>query len=318
MEGVFGEVGWPRAVRFLEALNHLRHGKTTAEAAQLVRTTKEKILALQSASSPPLAALGITALPAGPEELQRNATRLLGQMLLGRCAEMVFESHYRAEMQNEQLHLSNESGSGTDTDYRLLDGQGRYLFRINIKFHGAQFRDAKQWVDLLPSDCFPLATYKIRSALQKQDEEGKPYFFAIVGVPNLTAEAAGRRFEPALLEAASIILSANVDAKRKFEDAIVDYAVRTQSPAFREAYAAIEMAQWYVLSARRADLLLRSLLFERVFALRVRNFARVFRGAEVDMHFSLTRELVPLSTFFSHLREGGLVKVSTLLERGEL
>jgi hypothetical protein len=42
-------------------------------------------------------------------------------------------------------------------------------------------------VSLEPDDWFPLATYKIFGALQKQQKEHLPYIFAIVGVPNLTA-----------------------------------------------------------------------------------------------------------------------------------
>jgi hypothetical protein len=44
-------------------------------------------------------------------------------------------------------------------------------------------------VKLDPSDCFPLATYKILAALQEQDREHLPYVFAIVCVPGLNAAA---------------------------------------------------------------------------------------------------------------------------------
>ena len=69
--------------------------------------------------------------------------------------------------------------------------------------------------------------------------------------------------------------------------------------------------------ARRADKLLRELLFERVFALRMRGFARVFGGAELDMHFSLSKDLIPLKQFLATLREGGPQRVTTLMERGD-
>lgn len=55
--------------------------------------------------------------------------------------------------------------------------------------------------------------------------------------------------------------------------------------------SAIRAAGWYVLSARRADNLLREKLFERVCAVRVRAFARDYRSAELDMHFSLAQDL---------------------------
>jgi len=59
------------------------------------------------------------------------------------------------------------------------------------------------------------------------------------------------------------------------------------------------------------------LLFERVFALRTRNFSRQFRGAELDMHYSLSRDLTPLETYLDMLRDAGYPRVTTLLERGD-
>jgi hypothetical protein len=86
---------------------------------------------------------------------------------------------------------------------------------------------------------------------------------------------------------------------------------------FRTNLERIMNAEWYVLSARRADKLLRALLFDRVFALRVRNFARAFGRAELDMHFSLSGDLIPLRQYLATLREEGPQKITTLLERGE-
>jgi hypothetical protein len=75
---------------------------------------------------------------------------------------------------------------------------------------------------------------------------------------------------------------------------------------------------WYVLSARRADVLLRRLLFERVYAVRVRAFARNYPNAELDMHFSLSQDLTPLREFLGVLRRDGLHKMLGLLERGDI
>jgi hypothetical protein len=105
--------------------------------------------------------------------------------------------------------------------------------------------------------------------------------------------------------------------KRDFEDAVVDYVVGKELPVFVENRAKLRNVDWYILSARRADKLLRELLFERVFALRVRGFAQQFRAAELDMHFSLSSDLIPLKRFLAALREEGATKVATLLERGE-
>jgi hypothetical protein len=206
----------------------------------------------------------------------------------------------------------------TDTDYRLHNGRGRPIYRVNIKFHGSPFRRAPEMVGLDSADCFALATYKICSAMEKQRQEGLPYFFAIVGVPNLTGLSVGLDIPPYLVETAALIDEAPKGrSKRDIEDAIVQSLVRTDHPVFQKTLERILSADWYVLSARRADKLLRELLFDRVFALRMRSFARVFGRAELDMHFSLAKDLIPLKQFLATLREGGPQRVTTLMERGD-
>jgi hypothetical protein len=49
----------------------------------------------------------------------------------------------------------------------------------------------------------------------------------------------------------------------------------------------------------------------------MRSFARVFGRAELDMHFSLSKDLIPLRQFLTTLREGGPQRVTTLMERGD-
>ena len=78
----------------------------------------------------------------------------------------------------------------------------------------------------------------------------------------------------------------------------------------------IEHAEWRVLSARRADILLREKLFDRVYAVRVRAFARNYRNAELDMHFSLKEDLTPLEDFLESLKSHGLHGLTARLERG--
>jgi hypothetical protein len=315
-EELFGDDHWPRAVRLLEAVARVRRGESVASAAAAVGTTPRRLEQILDEPRPGVASLG-----AGPEDIteehRQRAQKILGQMLLGRCAEMVFESRYRTELDTEELELKDTREGGTDTDYRLYNGQGRPVARINIKFHGAQFRRAAELVGLEPGDCFALATYKIQSALEKHISEGLPYFFAIVGVPNLTAAAVGKRFPPEMVDALAIILAAGAPHQRPLEDALIEAAVRETVPVFKETYDQIAAADWYVLSAKRAHKLLMDKLYDRVFALRVKSFTRAFQGAEVDMHFSLSGDLTPLGKFFKVLKEG-LAKLSTLIERGEL
>ncbi|HYS48873.1 MAG TPA: hypothetical protein VEM36_08885 [Xanthobacteraceae bacterium] len=144
-----------------------------------------------------------------------------------------------------------------------------------------------------------------------------PYMFAIVGVPNLTAGSIEGFVPEREVEIVALISkSSRATRKRDIEDRVVQRIVEEKSPSFVEVYGRIRGAEWYVLSARKADNLLREKLFDRVYALKIRGFARQFRGAELDMHFSLSRDLMTLREFLSILKQEGQTKVASLLERG--
>ena len=218
--------------------------------------------------------------------------------------------------------MEDDRSGGGDTDYLVRNGQGRQVFRLNIKFHGSQFRKAQELVGLPPEDCFALATYKIHSALQKQEREHLPYIFVVVGVPHLTGSVVGAAIPGDVIEFATLARhSARMQGKRKIEDAIVK-AITSRPAEFGLTetldgfLGQIQAALWRVLSARRADLLLREKLFERAYALRVRGFAMNYRGAELDMHFSISADLHPLEDMLQILRDGGLHALTVYLERG--
>ena len=143
----------------------------------------------------------------------------------------------------------------------------------------------------------------------------------ILGVPGLRGETVGSALPPTLAHFASLVLASNISGKRRIEDGIirhlVDYPqtddVRTVIADFAEQ---IRSASWRVLSAKRADKLLHELLFERVYALRVKGFTRNYGRAEVDMHFSISNDLTPLEDFLALLRDHGLQGLTARLERG--
>jgi hypothetical protein len=247
---------------------------------------------------------------------------MVGQLLLGEVAERAFESIYRETMGASELLLEDDRSSRNDTDYRVLNGQRRPVFRINIKFYGTLFRNARDLVGLEPEDCFALATYKIHQGLLKHDNERLPYVFVIVGVPGLTGASVGAAMPEDLGHLVSLVHAASgLSGKRAIEERVVAHLLdvearepfRTELARLREE---IHAADWYILSARRADALLREKLFERVYAVRVRAFARNYRNAELDMHFSLGRDLTPLKTFLESARERGLHGLAVDLERG--
>jgi hypothetical protein len=147
--------------------------------------------------------------------------------------------------------------------------------------------------------------------LEQEIDEHVPYVFAIVGVPGLDGPAVAEIVPPEEVRPLARIWSApRIPSKRNLEDAVVDRTVSARSPGFCTIYDQISAAEWYVLSARRAEKLLHDLLFERLHALSFPSFVRNFSTAEVDMHFSLSKDMITLSQFLIALRVDGQVTVA--------
>lgn len=315
----------PRPFKVLGAVRRVSRGEDLATVARAERVTASRLTGFVSAPDPVEAVLGVgLAAVAGNEKALARARGTLGQLLLGQLAERAFEAIYKSTMGTNDLVLEDDRSSRTDTDYRVVNGQSRPVFRINIKFHGTLFRNARQLVSLDPEDCFALATYKIHMGLQKQEQEVLPYLFVIVSVPGVTGASVGGSIPEDLAHFMAVVNeSGNVSGKREIEERIVERLIdaedrepfRGQVRGFIEA---IEKATWRVISARRADRLLKEKLFERVYAVRVRAFARNYRNAELDMHFSLRDDLKDLQDFLALLKTHGLHGLTARLERGDV
>lgn len=309
---------WPKPFPILEHAasgGRIAEGRELADIAKSAGLTKKRALEVLSAADP-MSALFEGTTPS--DRAARSARQMLGNLIVGRCAERVFVERYKREAATNELELSDLRDSRTDTDYRLLNGRGRPVYRINIKFVGSVFRRAPELVGLQPEDCFALATYKIGAALQKQMADRLPFLFIIVSVPGMSAEAIGAKAPADMLEFLGLVTQAHgIPKKRDIQDRVVTALEEGRDPGFFDVLQRIESGNWYVLSARRADKLLRELLFERVYALRIRGFAQQFRGAELDMHFSMSKDLTPLDTYLKRLHESGYPMVTTMLERGE-
>lgn len=255
--------------------------------------------------------------PPDPRDISRTRM-ILGSLILGGAAERIFEAAYRDALSTTDVQLVDLRESRNDTDYRLLNGQGRPLYRLNIKFHGSLFRQAVQMVGLEPTDCFPLATYKIKSALDKQDQEHLPYLFVIVTGADTSAESIGAAIPDSLVETVLLGKSIIRAGRRRLEERVVDAFVASGPDCFADAVAQIEKAHWYVLSARRAESTMKAKLFERVYALRTRSFNRAYRNAEIDMHLSFAHDMIPLTGFLRMIKTEGHFKLAGMLERGTI
>ena len=246
--------------------------------------------------------------PVTPERLAR-ARAGLAQMLVGTVAEEYFEEVSKNIVGDKGYSVQDERVGRTDTDYRLVGPDGHALCRFNIKFHGTAFAKSKEWVQLEPEDCFALATYKIDAALKKQDLERLPFVFLIISVLNVPRSNVEKDISDDWAWLASL-------SDLSTEEAIVKAI--SNEPWVEHIRRRVRTSQFRVLSARRAYHLMREKLFERVHALRIRSFNRVFRNAEVDMHLSLSREMIGFDDFLKLLAERGALELTVRLDRGEI
>lgn len=320
---VYGAAQLPKPFKLLQAVRAVRTGRDPSAVAREIRTTRNKVLQVANADDPVFAVFQINLRSAASADILARARKGLGQMLVGTLAERSFAESYRSIVQPDELRLEDTTIGRTDTDYRVFDGRDRPVFRINIKFHGSLFRKAPDLVGLAADDCFALATYKIHSATRKQEEEFIPYLFVIVSVPGLASDEAGAIVPGDLAHLTSLYMRSSQPRKRDFEDLVVRHVIDTTEDAsvrgaVDEIWTRIDAARWRVLSARRADRLLHELLFQRVYAVRVRAFASNYRRAEVDMHLSIRNDLTPLEEMLELLRDHGLQGLTARMERGDL
>lgn len=230
-------------------------------------------------------------------------------MLVGTIAEEHFEDLSRQIVGDQGYRVEDVRVGRTDTDYRLVAQDGHAICRFNIKFHGTAFAKAREWVQLEPDDCFALATYKIDAALKKQDAERLPFVFLIISVLDVPRADVMQHISDDWAWLAAL-------SDRATEEAIVKRLLR--EPWVEPIRTHVRAAKFRVLSARRAYQLMRDKLFERVHALKIRDFNRVFRNAEIDMHFSLSTEMIGFNDFLHLLAERGSLELALRLDRGEI
>lgn len=149
-----------------------------------------------------------------------------------------------------------------------------------------------------------------------------PYLFVVVSCP-ISAADVGAAVPDDLVELYCMIKdSKRVTGKRNIEEKFVERLAAGMRPAFSptldDLHEKLARATWRVISARRADKLLRDLLFERVYAVRIKKFTSSYRNAEVDMHLSLSTDMTPLLDFLEQLGKLGLHGLAGKLERGLL
>jgi hypothetical protein len=244
--------------------------------------------------------------------------RTLGSLVTGQAAERAFEQIYATDMQTSEVELVDDRTKHTDADYILKNGQGKPLYRLNIKLHGSVFRQARERVGLEPEDCFPLATYKISFALRKQNEQHLPYLFVVVTVPGLTAERVGGMLPSIVSEGVWTAKRIITSGKRQAEELFIE-AHRRADPGFYDRIdCEFERGRWFIFSARRAHEIMKERLFERVFALEQRGFNKSFKNAEIDMHLSFSNDMMPVKEFLAQSKKLSAAQIYSMIERGTI
>ncbi len=307
MEALAWEINAPKELRQARAVLRVLAGESVDSVRSETRIAKHYLGSwLEEITQEGVA--GWLGVPEPGEQQLKRAREGIAQILLGLLAERHFQS-LALTMLGPGYRIEDQRVGRTDTDFRLFAPDDRPLFRLNIKFHGTLFAQAQEYVSLDPADCFPLATYKIHAALRKQDEERLPYLFLIISVPDFPRETIERSISDDWAWLATL-------SGRTVEEAIV--ARLADEEWVGPIRNRIMEAEFRVLSARRASGLLREHLFARVHALRLRGFNRVFRGAEINMHLSLSNEMIGYADFLERLRTRGPVEVALGLDRGEI
>lgn len=126
--------GLPPSFLLLDGARRVRSSQDAARVAPSVKTTRKRLEALAGAADPILALFACDLASAATAEASRRPRDMIGQLLLGELAERAFEAIYKETMGTDELKLEDAREARTETDYRVLNGQQRPVFRINIKF----------------------------------------------------------------------------------------------------------------------------------------------------------------------------------------
>lgn len=258
------------------------------------------------------------------ERAERGANRrnAFAGLVVGAIAEEEFQARYRDAMAGQEFEFEDQIAAATETDVLVKNGYGRPAFRINIKAHGTRFEQAQKFVGMDPADTFALATYKIRDALRRSQEEMLPFLFAIVSSEALAATVIGNRLPAELREILDIsTLYKGVQGQRAIENALVQYVLTSTagetSEMVNELRHAVRSAEWRVISAQKAFDLMTKHLWDRVPAVSKRNFSGNAQS-QPNMHFSLSQDMIGLDDLLERLADHGIQHVATKIAFREI
>lgn len=147
---------WPKPLHLIQGALLVSGGADVQAAARTVGTTATRLVGVVTGQDPVEAVLRVRNHDITLDAVNR-LRRKVGELVLGRAAEIAFEDICNSEMDPREFSMTDVRHGRTNTDFRLLNGGARPLYRFNVKFFGSVFRRGAEMVKLAPSDCFPLA-----------------------------------------------------------------------------------------------------------------------------------------------------------------
>src|SRR5690242_506900 len=91
---------WPSPFHILEGLEKVKAGTPLNEAARAVKTSPAQIKNILTSKTPAFDLIKVKPADLSDED-RKDARLILGQLLIGRAAELAFEDIYQSEMKTE-------------------------------------------------------------------------------------------------------------------------------------------------------------------------------------------------------------------------
>ena len=109
---ILGSEAWPKPLHVFQGLELIRSGEELAASARSVGTTLARLRRARDAADPFADILG-ESLPPNSVVVNERAA-MLGNLVLGRAAELVFEEQYRRQMPDTEFDLVDLREGRTD------------------------------------------------------------------------------------------------------------------------------------------------------------------------------------------------------------
>lgn len=234
-------------------------------------------------------------LPAGTPP--RGAT--LQGMLSGRLVEEAWLSVTRRALP-AGLVLDDARDQDPDPgwDYEVRSAAGAATgFTIDVKLHGAVFREAERYTGLQPDDCIPLGIYKMLVSRQRQRRGGSHHLYAFMFRPDLDRDLMAQlRVLPSAERQALEVLFTTTAKQRKRQQRLAVATVVGRHFGLLEPL--LRGFEFRVISTTRA---------ERLFLEEIETRAPMLRGqgqtfgSTINMHYSWSREMTAWSAVLGRL-----------------